>query len=273
MAHSRCDVSSASGWLLRLVGVAASLPLAAVAMAQGAPAAPPSSSDQAQLEAAKRHPIATPEPRPVYPEQSPPPRADARPLYPSERPPPRPERPLPAQAPAAPRATAAPPSYVGDRRAEAEDDSAQDEVSILAPESPPPVRVERVLTAPAPGYIWAPGYWYWYRGGYVWISGEWLPPRVGYVYVGPRWAHTYNGWAFSSGGWSARGDIVTYPVYRHRYVWDRSYRPNYYYRGDVHRPAYRYDAPRAPARPYRRDAPPAYSSPRGSRPVHIHPRR
>jgi hypothetical protein len=70
-------------------------------------------------------------------------------------------------------------------------------------------------------YIWAPGYWYWYRSQYVWIGGAWMPPQRGYVYVGARWVYADDGFVFVPGGWAvAGGNVVTYPVYRHHYLYE-----------------------------------------------------
>ena len=56
-----------------------------------------------------------------------------------------------------------------------------------------PVYVQPVC--PAPGYIWAPGYWAWGPDfdDYYWVPGTWvLPPAVGLL-----WTPGY--WGFSSG--------------------------------------------------------------------------
>jgi hypothetical protein len=154
---------------------------------------------------------------------------------------------------------------------------------VVAPFEPPPPRPERVLTAPAPGYVWAPGYWYWYDGGYVWVAGSWLPPRPGHVYVGSRWAHTYDGWVFTSGGWSTGGGVIVYPVYRHSRVWRHAY-PSHrhgYYRADRYSRAPRHRAAAPPAYVSRRRESVRYearrSAPRAhaprARPLYVRPRR
>src|SRR5262245_40270041 len=71
-------------------------PASATAIPAGQTGQPVVASEAAALEAAKAHPIAHPEPRPLYPDQAPP----ARPPHglPDQAPPPR-ERGLPEQAP------------------------------------------------------------------------------------------------------------------------------------------------------------------------------
>jgi hypothetical protein len=239
----------------------------------------PSDSEAAKIDAARQHPVAQPEQRPVYPSEQPPPREQRQP-------------PADAPAPLAPRATTpalAPrnmdtaPVYAGQNALEGD---LGDQEAVVAPQAPPPPREETVLAAPDPGYIWAPGYWYWYGGRYVWVGGSWLPPRPGYVYVGARWVHGYNGWVFSAGGWSVGGGAVVYPMYRHSYLWGHPY-PGYHYGyqgyyGHPHHGQHRhhghyrhgghYSAPHyGYSSNYRRNAPPAYVSPHRSV-HHVHPR-
>jgi hypothetical protein len=290
----RARFATCTHLITALVCASAAVPAAAE------PPPDPSGSEAGKFDAAKQHPVAQPEPRPLYPDEQPPPREQREP--PALAPAPR--------APAAPAPTPAPrtaqPVYPGQTYPTEGD--AGDE-PVVAPYAPPPPRQETVLVAPDPGYVWAPGYWYWYGGSYVWIGGAWVPPRPGYVYVGARWIHGYNGWAFSAGGWSVGGGVVVYPMYSHRYLWGQPYYGHYYGRhygrhyghhghphhghyrhggGAHYAPGYRYSSS------YRRNAPPAYRSrpsgvhhhvtprhsaprayyPRGaSRAVHVRPRR
>ena len=56
---------------------------------------------------------------------------------------------------------------------------------------PPPI--------PAPGYIWAPGYWAWDGAGYYWVPGTWvLAPAPGLL-----WTPGYWGWAGGLYVWNA----------------------------------------------------------------------
>ncbi len=254
----RCLLTSAA-LCMAFAGAAAGQAQTA-APAQAAPsggtggAAP--SAEQEAIEAAKRNPIAHPEPRSLYPEQ---------------RPPPRPEGAAPKQAPPprepAPPAQAAPPPATGQAAQAPAAATVESDTRVVAPEAPPPPPEEDRPPAPALGYVWAPGYWYWYDDGYVWIPGAWLPPRHGYVYWGARWVLTPDGWVFVPGGWGARlGGSLVYPDYRYRYLhpYYRPYRP--------YRPFYRpyrrpYVRPREPYPNHRRDGsryapPPRYNRPR-----------
>ena len=54
---------------------------------------------------------------------------------------------------------------------------------------PLPPGVEFVTGAPAPGYVWAPGYWAWNGVAYVWVEGRWLLARSGPPFVGAHSGH------------------------------------------------------------------------------------
>src|SRR5438067_8728943 len=65
-------------------------------------------------------------------------------------------------------------------------------IGIPAPirvyEAPPPRVVERVMVAPAPGYVWIPGHYTFVEGGWHWLGGAWmLPPRPDAYWVEGRW--------------------------------------------------------------------------------------
>src|SRR5581483_5599335 len=54
--------------------------------------------------------------------------------------------------------------------------------------TPPPIRAERMTRAPAPGYVWVPGYWYAQGNHYKWHKGYWtLPPYAGATWIAPRY--------------------------------------------------------------------------------------
>jgi hypothetical protein len=71
--------------------------------------------------------------------------------------------------------------------------------------APPPIPFYVQPIAPAPGYIWTPGYWAYGPDGYYWVPGEWvLAP-----YVGALWTPGYWGWSdglyvWNSGYWGMR---------------------------------------------------------------------
>jgi hypothetical protein len=218
------------------------------AVPAGAPGRP-LTEEEAAIEAAKQNPIARPEPRTLYPEQTPPPRPERG--LPDKAPPPRDDHSVPTPGPQS-QADAPTPSP-GQEDPPADMDAPQ--TRVVAPQQPPlaPLAEERPL-APYPDYVWAPGYWYWYGGRYEWISGSWVAPRHGYVYVGARWVYASDGWEFTPGGWAIGfGAPVVYPVYPyyyprhyyHRYGWHEhdGWRQRDRYWGDAHRyePERRYD--------------------------------
>jgi len=68
---------------------------------------------------------------------------------------------------------------------------------------PPPDRVEVVVGAPRPGYVWIAGYWRWQRNDYVWIPGRWSPVEHGYhTWVRGRWEHSHGRWYWVDGHWA-----------------------------------------------------------------------
>ena len=70
-------------------------------------------------------------------------------------------------------------------------------VSITVP--PPPLPVYAQPALPAPGYVWAPGYWAWGPVGYYWVPGTWVQPPA----VGLLWTPGYWGWAHGRYFWHA----------------------------------------------------------------------
>jgi hypothetical protein len=55
------------------------------------------------------------------------------------------------------------------------------------------------VLAPAPGYLWTPGYWAFAGGGYLWHFGYWSD-EVGY-YGGINYGYGYFGSGYSGGRW------------------------------------------------------------------------
>jgi hypothetical protein len=65
--------------------------------------------------------------------------------------------------------------------------------------APPELPVYEQPELPAPGYIWAPGYWAYGPDGYFWVPGTWVqPPSVGLL-----WTPGYWGWHDGIYGWNA----------------------------------------------------------------------
>jgi YXWGXW repeat-containing protein len=62
------------------------------------------------------------------------------------------------------------------------------------------------VLAPTPGYLWTPGYWGWGGGVYLWHAGYW-GPHVGF-YGGINYGFGYGGVGFVGGEW--RGGVFHY---------------------------------------------------------------
>lgn len=72
---------------------------------------------------------------------------------------------------------------------------------IIAPNAPPPPRVEVVPPA-RPGYVWNPGHWHWAHGTYVWAPGRWHPARAGYRWVPGHWVAHGPNWRWIPAHWA-----------------------------------------------------------------------
>jgi hypothetical protein len=71
--------------------------------------------------------------------------------------------------------------------------------------APPPARVDVAIgVAPAPGYFWVGGNYFYERGGYVWRAGHWEAPRPGYRWHPYAWHREGNAWHMR-GGWARVG--------------------------------------------------------------------
>jgi hypothetical protein len=76
------------------------------------------------------------------------------------------------------------------------------QVGISVNIAPPVLPVVEQPLAPAPGYIWTPGYWAWATGGYYWVPGVWVPPpTVGLLWTPPWWGWNNGAYAFHEGYW------------------------------------------------------------------------
>ena len=77
--------------------------------------------------------------------------------------------------------------------------SAQIAVGISVRIGPPALPVYVQPVCPAPGYIWAPGYWAYGDDGYYWVPGTWvLAPEPGLL-----WTPGYWGWGGGLYVWHA----------------------------------------------------------------------
>ncbi|TLY76741.1 MAG: hypothetical protein E6K43_01255 [Gammaproteobacteria bacterium] len=67
--------------------------------------------------------------------------------------------------------------------------------------APPAPQYEVVGVAPAAGYIWIGGAWFWESGRYGWRPGRWEAPRPGYRWVPHTWRREGNRWHMQGGRW------------------------------------------------------------------------
>lgn len=69
--------------------------------------------------------------------------------------------------------------------------------------SPPPeLPVYEQPPIPAPGYVWAPGYWGIGPVGYYWVPGTWvLPPSVGLLWTPGYWGWRDGIYVWNAGYW------------------------------------------------------------------------
>ena len=70
---------------------------------------------------------------------------------------------------------------------------------------PPPPRMEVVPVAPV-GYVWAPGYWDFFRGQYVWRRGHFQQGRPGYRWTPETWERRGDVHHFNEGHWDRDPD-------------------------------------------------------------------
>jgi WXXGXW repeat (2 copies) len=75
-------------------------------------------------------------------------------------------------------------------------------VAISVGIAPPAVPVYAQPLCPAPGYIWAPGYWAYGDFGYYWVPGAWvLPPQIGFLWTPGYWGYAGSTYIFHEGYW------------------------------------------------------------------------
>jgi hypothetical protein len=78
-------------------------------------------------------------------------------------------------------------------------------ISISVGTAPPPLIVYDQPPAPAPDYIWTPGYWAWGDAGYFWVPGAWvLAPEPGLLWTPGYWAYTGTVYGWHPGYWATR---------------------------------------------------------------------
>lgn len=71
--------------------------------------------------------------------------------------------------------------------------------------APPALRVETVVARPAPGYVWARGYWDWDGDSWAWVPGRWAQAPVrSATWVPASYRRVSNGWQYVPGHWSSQ---------------------------------------------------------------------
>jgi hypothetical protein len=79
---------------------------------------------------------------------------------------------------------------------------AQISVGISVHIGPPALPVYVQPVCPAPGYLWAPGYWANGPDGYYWVPGTWVvAPSVGLLWTPGYWGWGGGGYLFHAGYW------------------------------------------------------------------------
>lgn len=72
-------------------------------------------------------------------------------------------------------------------------------------EAPPQLPEYQQPYAPAPNYIWTPGYWAWSGSGYYWVPGTWAQaPQTGLYWTPGYWGENSNGpgYVWNAGYWA-----------------------------------------------------------------------
>jgi hypothetical protein len=70
---------------------------------------------------------------------------------------------------------------------------------------PPPALpvYDTIPPAPAPNYMWTPGYWAWGPAGYYWVPGTWvLAPQPGYLWTPGYWGYNNGYYGYNNGYWA-----------------------------------------------------------------------
>jgi hypothetical protein len=82
--------------------------------------------------------------------------------------------------------------------------SAQLMVGFTVGVPPPELPVySSIPVAPAPNYIWTPGYWSWGQAGYYWVPGTWVAaPQPGYLWTPGYWGYNNGNYGFNNGYWA-----------------------------------------------------------------------
>ncbi|MBV8147567.1 MAG: YXWGXW repeat-containing protein [Candidatus Eremiobacteraeota bacterium] len=82
--------------------------------------------------------------------------------------------------------------------------SAQLFVGFTVGVPPPELPVYNTIPpAPAPNYMWTPGYWAWGSYGYYWVPGTWvMAPQTGYYWTPGYWGYNNGYYGWNAGYWA-----------------------------------------------------------------------
>jgi hypothetical protein len=73
----------------------------------------------------------------------------------------------------------------------------------IAPEGPPPPRMERRMRRPGPQHVWIEGYWDRRDDRWAWESGRWEEPaRRGSYWIKPQYHRESGAIRYEPGRWS-----------------------------------------------------------------------
>ncbi len=79
---------------------------------------------------------------------------------------------------------------------------AYNQVTEEAEDAPPPLPVYDQPPAPAPNYLWTPGYWNYGPGGYYWVPGAWVAaPFAGALWTPGYWGVWHRHYGFHPAFW------------------------------------------------------------------------
>jgi len=78
---------------------------------------------------------------------------------------------------------------------------------VIAPDAPPPVRVETIPAAPATTMAWQAGHWNWSGSQWEWTPGQYVvPPQQMAVWDPGHWVQQpTGGYAWMEGHWHQNG--------------------------------------------------------------------
>lgn len=73
----------------------------------------------------------------------------------------------------------------------------------IAPEAPPPIRMERRMPRPDRGHVWIAGYWDRQGDRWDWSPGRWeRPGRHGSRWIRPQYRQEHGATRYEPGHWS-----------------------------------------------------------------------